>query len=82
MPMMITRLMLSLKKAASTPRWVSSSIHPSWAADNARYAERTVGGTECVRDAAPLRTETAKFSHRVIGGTEYRGDIELEVISP
>jgi hypothetical protein len=80
--MMIARLMLSLKKAANNPRWVSDSNFPSQTFESIRFAQETIGGTECVIDIAPSRMKSARFSHRVIGGAEYGGDIALKHISP
>ena len=78
--MMITRLMLSLKKAARAPSSIWGSTHPSWA--SIRFVQQTTGGTGYVRDAGPSRTESVNLSHRAIGGTEYGGDIALKHISP
>ena len=43
---MVTRLMLSLKKAANTLAWVQDPNHPSQTVDSVRFAQQTIGGTE------------------------------------
>ena len=76
MPLMVARLILSLKKAANA----QSSV---WGRtiESARFAQQTIGGTEWVADIAPSPMESVRFSHHVIGRAEYRGDIALEDIS-
>ena len=76
MPLMVARLILSLKKAANA----QSSV---WGRtiESARFAHQKSGGTEWVADIAPSRMESARFSHRMIGGAEYGGDIALKDIS-
>ena len=78
--MMITRLMLSLKKAARAPSSIWGSTHPSWA--SIRFVQQTTGGTGYVRDAGPSRTESVNLSHRAVSGAERGDDIALEHISP
>ena len=80
-PIMITRLMLSLKKAANAQRSVWGSNYSRPTVESVRFAHQTIGGTEWVADIAPSRTESARFSHRVIGEAEYGGDIALKDIS-
>ena len=81
-PLMISRSMLSLKKTANAQSSVWGLNHSCWTVESVRYAQQTIGGTECVGDIAPSRMESARFSHRVIGGAEYRDDIALKHISP
>ena len=52
MPLMVTRLMLSLKKAADAPVSVWGSNYPSWTVETARVAQQTIGGTEWATDIA------------------------------
>ena len=80
--MMITRLMLSLKKAANALCLAWTSNHPGQTVESVRFAQQTIGGTEHVDDLAPSGMESARFSHRVIGGAEYEDDIALKHISP
>ena len=80
-PIMITRLMLSLKKAANSQYSVWGSNYSRPTVESARFAHQKSGGTEWVADIAPSRMESARFSHRVIGEAEYGGDIALKDIS-
>ena len=79
--MMITRLMLSLKKAANALGSAWTSNRPGQTVESARFAQQTIGGTEHVDDITPSGMESARFSHRIIGGAEYGDDIALKHIS-
>lgn len=79
---MITRLILSLKKAAKTSNWIWGSNHPSRVMDSAMLANHTIGGTDYGADIAPPGVGSVKASHRTIGGTEYESGIALNHISP
>ena len=50
--MMITRLMLSLKKAANASRSVWVSNHSSRTVETIRFAQQTIGGAEYGGDIA------------------------------
>ena len=78
---MITRLMLSLKKAASGPTLVRDPNHPSQTVESVRFAQQTIGGTEYVGDITRFRMERARFSHRVVSGAGSRSDIAMKHIS-
>ena len=81
MPLMISRLMLSLKKAADAQCSIWGSNYSRPIVESVRFAHQTIGGTEWVADIAPSRMESARFSRRMIGGAEYGGDITLKDIS-
>ena len=52
MPLMVTRLILSLKKAAKT----RGAIWNARQVSSIKFARRTIGGTEHGGDAIPLRS--------------------------
>ena len=51
MPLMVTRLILSLKKTAKPP----DTIRSAGRVPSIKFARRTIGGTEHGDDAIPLR---------------------------
>ena len=81
MPLMATRLTLSLKKATSKQSTTWGPNFPSQAAENAKFGNHTVGGMEYGTDIALHPAESVGVSHRTIRGTEYEGDIALKHIS-
>ena len=68
-PLIITRLMLSLKKAASSPELMWSSNFPSSRTESVRFAQHTVGEAGWGGDIAPPRMESIKLARHTIGGT-------------
>ena len=80
--MMITRLVISLRKAASALGLAGTANHPFQTVEGVRFAQQTIGGTEYVDDITPSGMESARFSRRVIGGAGHGDDIALKHISP